>query len=97
LPYLASMKACLLPAVLMASILVCGCKEEENTPGLCITTPTPRVDLVSWPSGLNVDSTWTVPRSSILLYASVLGRVCDHRAHCGWREAKRADDEGVAG
>lgn len=71
-PYLASMKPYLLPAVLLASFLFSGCKEKENTPGLCITTPTPRVELISWPSGLSVDSTWTVPRSSILLYASAV-------------------------
>lgn len=52
---------------LAAVLLLATCKKDDSDEGACFYTPSPRVDLNSWPVGLHQDSTWTVPRTSIPL------------------------------
>lgn len=52
--------------VLLLALLLPSCKKEEEKTA-CFYTPAPRIDLNSWPSGLNWDSTWTVPFNNIPL------------------------------
>jgi hypothetical protein len=51
---------------LVAVLLLATCK-KDNEEGACFYTPSPRVDLNSWPAGLSWDSTWTVSRTTIPL------------------------------
>lgn len=50
----------------MGVLLLATCK-KDNEESACFYTPSPRVDLNSWPAGLSWDSTWTVSRTSIPL------------------------------
>ena len=55
---------CLILTVALAYLAACQ-KEDSLNP--CLSSPTPYIDLNSWPGGLHQDSTWAVSYDSLLL------------------------------
>ncbi|MCB9184337.1 MAG: hypothetical protein H6591_10485 [Flavobacteriales bacterium] len=48
----------------LASLFAC---KKEDSPTPCLSSPAPRINLNSWPVGLNQDSAWVVPYDSLQL------------------------------
>ncbi|MBL7955088.1 MAG: hypothetical protein JNJ91_08605 [Flavobacteriales bacterium] len=57
-------RSCLTLAFALASLASC---KKEDVVNPCLSSPTPWIDLNSWPSGLHQDSTWVVSYDSLIL------------------------------
>ncbi len=72
--YLSAMKRpwiTLASGMLLCAAVLNACKKDEDEDA-CFYTPTPRIDLNSWPTGLGTGGTWSVQRDSIPLNVYVV-------------------------
>lgn len=57
-------RSCFSLALALASMVAC---KKEDSPNPCLSSPSPWIDLNSWPDGLHQDSTWVITYDSLPL------------------------------
>jgi len=74
-------RICIILSIVLASLASCK-KEESIDP--CLSSPTPWIDLNSWPAGLHQDSTWVVAYDDLLLDIRVVADGSNRQLSAGF-------------
>lgn len=72
---------CFILMLALASLAAC---KKEDSPNPCLSSPTPWIDLNSWPGGLHPDSAWVVAYDELQLDIRVVADASNRQLSSGF-------------